>query len=196
MKRILMVILIFGIICTMGCENSANKDSSDSSKTEEIMMNQKIVFFRHYSSYSDFINESGFYVDVKGNKVEYDITETYHELSEQAIKRKQEFNYISVIYKIILELAESSQNEGENYLSPEEVSKCYKLLVEMGDDYKINEKNFVMDEASTRWYGVIDDGENEPKIILLSGEGVSEISNSHKNAKKILDILTNQRQKS
>ncbi len=64
------------------------------------------------------------------------------------------------------------------------------MLIEMGDDYEIEEKSVANDAGDMSWYGIIDDGENEPKIILLSGQGDWERMNTHKNTQKILGILT------
>lgn len=183
MKRIFVAILLISIMCITGCRNLAVEDSANDSKSDEILMNQKIVFIYHYSNWNDAHMEKGFYIDAKGNKVEYDVAEIVSENWKQ-------IHDFSDIYKIILEFAESNQDAGEKYLSVEEVSKCYKLLAKMGDDYKIKEKGTANDAGDKSWYGVIDDGENEPKLILLSGEGDSEKINSHKNAQKILDILT------
>lgn len=63
------------------------------------------------------------------------------------------------------------------------------MLVEMGDDYDIEEKSVANDAGNMSWYGVIDDGNNEPEIILLSGHGDWERTNMHKNAQEILNIL-------
>lgn len=178
-----MAILLISIMCIMGCRNSNTKDSENDSKIDEILMNQKIVFIYHYSNWSDTIQERGFYIDAKGNKVEYDISEIVSE-------NRQQVKGFSDIYKIILEFAEGNQDAGEERLSAEEVSKGYKLLMEMGNDYNIEEKVTANDAGEKSWYGIIDDGENEPKFILLSGEGDHERINTHKNAQKILDILT------
>lgn len=177
-----MAILLISIMCIMGCGNSNTKDSASESKIDEILINQKIVFLYHYSNYSDTIQERGFYIDAKGNKVEYDISEIVSE-------NRQQVKGFSDIYKIILEFAEGNQDAGEERLSAEEVSKGYKLLMEMGDDYNIEEKVTANDAGEKSWYGIIDDGENEPKFILLSGEGDYESINTHKNAQKILKIL-------
>ena len=178
MKRIFVALLLICIMCITACGDSTNENKSD-----EITINQKIVFLYHYSNWNDTHMEKGFYIDAKGNKVEYDITEKVNE-------NRQQTRDFSDKYKIISELAESNQNTSEKFLSAEEVSKCFKMLIEMGDDYEIEEKSVANDAGDMSWYGIIDDGENEPKIILLSGQGDWERTNTHKNAQKILGILT------
>ena len=181
MKRIILVILLISIMCFMGCENISNKNKEKETETDLVQVSQEIVFICHYSNWSDMIQERGFYIDKNGKKVEYDISEIVDE-------KKQQLRGFLDIYKILLELDESELYV-EEYLSVEEVSKCHNLLIGIGDDYELNEKTTGMDCGEEIWYGVIDDGVNEPEFIVLSGEGDYKIVNSNKNAHKILDIL-------
>lgn len=195
MKKIFVIVLLISIMCTTACgsskaknstnESSTNESSRNKTQSDDITINQKIVFIYHYSNWSDTQMEKGFYIDAKGNKVEYDITEAVYE-------NRQQIRDFSDKYKIILEFAEGNEVAGEEFLSVEEVSKCYRLLTEISDDYEIKTKSAGSADMGSRcWYGVIDDGESEPKIILLTEEGDWESSNSHKNTQTILDILSN-----
>ncbi len=121
--------------------------------------------------------------------MEYDISEIFSDFWNDTETQNQICGFPD-IYKIVLELEESSRETGEECLSDKEVSKCYRILMEMGDDYEIEEQWTANDAGEWSWYEVIDDGENEPKFILLSGKGDFERINSNKNAQKILDILT------
>lgn len=177
------------MICIAGCGRLTVKDSENDSRADEILMSQKIAFICHYSNYSEGVQQRGFYIEPKGKKVEYDISEIVSDFWKDPGTRNQICGFPD-IYKIVLKLAESSQEAGEECLSDKEVSKCYRLLMEMGDDYEIEEQWTACDAGDWSWYGVIDDGENEPKFILLSSEGDIERVNSNKKAQKILNILT------
>ena len=84
---------------------------------------------------------------------------------------------------------DADETESEEFLTPDDVSKCYNLLSKIKDDYKFVEKSYGADRGSYCWYGVLDDGVNPPKFILLSEKGDWERVNTDKNAKRIMKIL-------
>lgn len=180
MRKIILFLIFIVMICITGC-GSPFTENEKGETVENIVVNQKIVLIYSYINYNDTVQDWGFYVDNKGNKIQYDFSEI-----RESFRKKGDYFDIDDMYQLLIELQET---DSEEFLTPEEVSKCYKLLSQISNDYDIVEKYDAIDMGTYCWYGVLDDGVNPPEFILLSETGDWKGVNTDKNAKKIIKIL-------
>ncbi|MDE6252206.1 MAG: hypothetical protein K2M78_06155 [Lachnospiraceae bacterium] len=183
MRKIILFLIFIAMICITGCGSPFTENEKDKT-VENIEVNQKIVLIYLYENYSEEPQYRGFYVNNKGDKIHFD----FSEIARSYKKRKYSHRYIDhgEMYQFLLE---SQETDSEEFLTSKDVSKCYQLLSKISDDYDIDEKCAGKDGGTYCWYGVLDDGVNPPKFILLSETGDWKGVNTDKNAKKIIKIL-------
>ena len=179
MKKAVLLLMIIGMICITGCGLTKGKKEEP---TEKIEINQKIVLIYEYINYADTPTYRGFYVNSECRKVQFDFSEN----AKSFIKEKKGYITDDDIYQLLMDTDEA---ESEEFLTREDISKCYKLLSKIKDDYEFVEKSYGADRGIYCWSGVLDDGVNPPKFILLSEKGDWEGVNTDKNAKRIMKIL-------
>ena len=186
MRKIVLSLIFITMICITGCGSPFTKNEKDDA-VKNIDVNQKIVFIYEYVNYAETPTYRGFYVNSEGHKIQFD----FSEIAKIFWKEKtssQRFISDDDIYQLLLETEET---DSEEFLTSEDVSKCYNLLSQISDDYDIVREYPGMDRGTYSWYGILDDGVNPPKLILLSETGDCEGINTDKNAKQIIKILEN-----
>ena len=173
------------MICITWCGSPFTENEKDET-VENIEVSQKIVLIYEYVNYAETPTCRGFYVNSAGHKIQFDFSEIAKSFWKEKTGSQRFISDDDIIYQLLLETEET---DSEEFLTSEDISKCYQLLSKISDDYDIVREYPGMDRGTYSWYGILDDGLNPPKLILLSETGDCEGINIDKNAKQIMKIL-------
>lgn len=163
------VVLFAGLMsgCSEGIEKAPDENSS-----EEIIIEQSIVFIYQNINFAWGYYNSGWFINSSGNIIGYDFSD-------------KGADYYSSTAEFIARLEELNTDTSGRSVDIERLKKNYQRLYNVNLNAEIESEHVACDMGQFTYYGVVYGKNNEPKLVLLSAKGDIEYTNTDKNAKKI-----------
>ncbi len=169
-----LFLVAFSLTALVQCKGTAKQEMKNV-ETENIEIDQKIVFMWDYVNFAWGYENHGSFVDNKGNKVGYELSDERWKESS----REEELSY--------LESMEYGESDTHGKIDMSELEEYYSYLYKIDPNAEVTEE-YVADDAGQRTlYGIVYREENIPTFVLIRSEGDCIYVNTDPYAKKIAE---------
>lgn len=171
-RMVITAKIILVSILLLAC---GNKTQSAESVKAEPEIKQNIVFIQQYTNYSDTYQNRGVFIDSKGNKIPFDLSEEDKKYadSKELLAYLEEFQY----------------DPSDDSIGMKELRRYYDLLYKIDLDYKVKEESSGADQGRDVLYGVVYDKDHSSVMVLIEERGDWKVENTDPNAVKIREGL-------
>jgi len=136
---------------------------------------QKVVFIQQYINFASGYQNNGYYIDNKGNVIEFDLSEEGEQYADQL--------------KMIEHFEKQENPTIKKTISQNEINKYYEYLYKIDPDAELIKTSVGADMGANSIFGITYTKEGAIRIITIDSTGDWEVKNTDKYAQKINNWL-------